>query len=132
MKKTIVVALFIVAGLFASNNTSAQTCVQTIASSDFGGAAGTMNGQITYTVPASGNFGVFYSNSLCGSTGFVLTVKVGNKRIFRGKVQNGGAPVTFTAKAGQTITVTGVPSKVDPNIMCVWEGIANITLCVTE
>ena len=130
MKKTILAVLFIAAGLFTA---SAQTCVQELATCSFGAGAsgGNPDCSIAYDVTAGGNFSVTVGNSLCGSRGVFVTVKVGRRTVHRGLSQ-GGDVITFSANAGQTISVTGTQGPVDSNIICIWAGEATLTLCSTN
>jgi hypothetical protein len=127
MKKLFVTLVIAIAGLLIPSAASAQCCANPIFTGCFGECGGT-EFEGSFTVRESGCFIFCVDNSLCGSTGAIVQVKVGNQTVAAGNFQHGESR-TFCAQEGDVITVKGRSAHINTNINCIRQGEVFLHIC---
>ncbi len=126
MKKLVPMLFVALLSLGLASSTQAQCDV--VAYEDCFGACGGDATFASLTIAEDSDYSLSLTNSLCGSLGVRVVITVNNRHIVR-IVRHGDGPINFSANAGDTVTISAENWRTDTDIICVWQGEVNLTLC---
>lgn len=126
MKKLFTMIAIVAATAFGTSEAFAQCCENAILTACSGACfEGSTN---SVTVKEDGCYRACLTNSLCGSTGVRAFVRSGN-RVLAVITGNNSESQKFCVSAGETITVEIIEGRTNPDIQCIWQGQAVVSVC---
>lgn len=126
MKKLLTILVVSAFALFLMPAKSMAQCDQTILTTCFEGACGNTD-PVSVTLTEGGNYSLAVGISLCGAGGARVSVTVNHRKYNR--ILQSGESIDFSAAAGDVVTIDATGWQIDPNIICVWAGQIDATLC---